>query len=448
MPASQLSRRHFLKATGFMAAGAVLAACQPAAPVAETGAPAAAAPAAAQVELVGWTVHGFDPANEAHQPYRDAVMAHFNARYPNATFTYADMGWDEVLRQNLVTALMGGTAPDIIVGENYIQPYAEDGAFLPLDDVIADVKDDLVPGTHAAAVYGGKIYGISQITGCFAFERNPNVIEQAGLDPDIPPATWSELLEQAEQITRAGNGEYYGYTLQGPVGFLIGGILRFAVYHKTAGAELCKDDCTYPWFNNPASERVLTFLRELHRYTPPGLSFNPNEGEVYAQLFQGVSAYQIAGSWHVRWAKDSGLMNARYSQIPIPDEDGVQATGVVGNVILSVLTETDHPEEASYFVRCFAEDDVQDLVWPVFGRLPSKRSALERLKPQSEEANVMFIDMLLNADLGVLPQWRQDPQKIWTVYNDLITKLLTTEEPVLQLMDEAQTAVDAVMQTA
>src|SRR5262249_11277000 len=33
--------------------------------------------------------------------------------------------------------------------------------------------------------------------------------------------------------------------------------------------------------------------------------------------------------------------------------------------------------------------------------------------------------LLLNADLGVLPQWRKDPQKIWTVYNDLITRLLT-----------------------
>src|SRR5690606_24974164 len=136
-------------------------------------------------------------------------------------------------------------------------------------------------------------------TGCFAFERNPNVIEQAGLDPNVAPATWSELLANAEQITTAGNDQYYGYTLQGPVGFLIGGILRFAVYHKTAQAEHAKEEeDVYPWFNNPESEKVLTFLREIHRFTPPGLSFNPDEGQVYSQLFQGLSDYQIAGSWH------------------------------------------------------------------------------------------------------------------------------------------------------
>ncbi|MCD6520818.1 MAG: extracellular solute-binding protein, partial [Anaerolineae bacterium] len=365
---------------------------------------------------------------------------------PYATFKYMDMGWDEKLRQNLVTALLGGTAPDIIVGENFIQPYAEIGAFLPMNDTIQDIKDNLVEGTYAAATLKGKIYGVSQITGCFGFERNPNVIEKAGLDPDNPPKYWSELLEQAAAITKAGKGEYYGYTLQGPVGFLIGGILRFAVYYKTAGASMCKNDCTYPWYNDPKAEKVLTFLREIHKYTPPGLSFNPNEGEVYSQLFKGKSAYQICGSWHVRWAKDSGLENAKYSFIPIPDEDGIQATGVVGNVILSVLSGTKYPAEALYFCRCFVEDEVQNLVYPIMGRLPSTRSALKALRPKTEPANQMFIDLLLTADLGVLPQWRKDPQKLWSVYNDMMTKLLTTDIPVKQLMDEAQAAAEKVME--
>jgi ABC-type glycerol-3-phosphate transport system substrate-binding protein len=147
----------------------------------------------------------------------------------------------------------------------------------------------------------------------------------------------------------------------------------------------------------------------------------------------------------VKTAKDNGLENAMYSPIPIPDEDGIPATGVVGNIIVSVLSETDHPEEASYFARVLLEDDVQALLNPLFGRLPSTRSALTALQEQTDESNGLFIDLLLNNDLGVLPQWRKDPQKIWTVYNDLITKLLTTEESVSSLMDQAQEQVDAVM---
>lgn len=447
MNSNRLSRRKFLALSGVVAGSAALAACAaPAAPAAAPGTAAEpAAPAAAGVELTGWLNAGFDPTNDVYTPYRETVMAHLNERYPDLTLNFMDMGWDEVLRQNLVTAMLGGTAPDLIVGENYIQPYAIEGAFLPLDDAIADTKDNMVEGTYAAAVHEGKIYGVSQFTGCFAFERNPNVIEEAGLDPTVAPATWSELLAQAETITTAGQDQYYGYTLQGPVGFLIGGILRFAVYSKTAGADLAQGDDVHPWFNNPKSEKVLSFLREIHRYTPPGLSFNPDEGQVYTQLFQGKSAYQIAGSWHVNWAQDQGLENAMYSGIPIPDEDGVPATGVVGNVIVSVLSDSNHPEEASYLCRVLQEDDVQDLVNGTLGRLPSTRSALEKMRGETAESNIGFIDLLLNADLGVLPQWRQDPQKIWTVYNDLITKLLTTEDDVASLMDQAQDEVEAVM---
>ena len=148
----------------------------------------------AKVEIVGWGTRGFNPDLPAQEPYRKAVLAHFNAKYPNATHKYMDMGWDEVLRQNLVTALLGGTGPDIIVGENFIQPYAEIGAFLAVDDAIEDVKDNLVPGCYAASMLKGKAYGTCQYTACFGFERNPNVIEKAGLDPDNPPKYWSELL--------------------------------------------------------------------------------------------------------------------------------------------------------------------------------------------------------------------------------------------------------------
>jgi len=209
---------------------------------------------------------------------------------------------DEVLRQNLVTALLGGTAPDIIVGESFIQPYARMGAHLPLDEALeeAGVKDNLIPGVHVNAVADGKLYGISMFTGVFAFESNAQVVEKAGLDPKDWPTTWSQLLERCAAITQAGKDQFYGYTLQGPVGFLVGGIMRFNVYGCMAGAPMCKNDCQDPYFDDPKLEKVLAFLRELNRYTPPGLTWNPDEAQVYSQLHAGVSAYQIGANWHTQ----------------------------------------------------------------------------------------------------------------------------------------------------
>ena len=447
MSARRLSRRDFLKVAGTGAALAFLAACQAptTAPGTEPAGPGDAAPEPDSYTLVHWAEGMMDPENdnaETYKPYVDLAHELFAEKFPNVTVRCENQGWDEALRQNLVTALLGGTAPDVIVGENFFQQYGDLGALMPVDDYIQDIKDNLIPGTYAASVTQGQTYGINQFTGCFGFERNPNVIEAAGLDPSTPTATWDDLLEQAETITEAGNDEYYGYTLQGPVGFSVGGIFRVAVYLKQAAADIIKPD-GQPWFDNPKSVPVLDFLRKINKFTPPGLTFNPDEGQVYTQLFQGKSAYQICGSWHVNWAKQSGLENAMYSGVPIP-KDGQPASVVVGNVINAAMTVSKYPEAAAEWCKVFTRDEIQDLVNPIYGRMPSTRSALEKLKPTASEADQAFINELLTADLGILPQWRKNPQQLWTVYNELLTAVLSTEEPIDSLAGAAQQqALDA-----
>ncbi len=451
---SKISRRQLLK-LGAFAAGGLLAGCAPKVVevtkvvekvVKETVVVEKEAPTAAPTpfDLVHWAEGYLYSEAEPHKKYQEAVRNRFKELYPLANIKWENRGWDEQLRQNLVTALLAGTGPDIIVGENFFQQYADLGAMAEVTDAIQDIKDNLIPGTYAAAVTKGKVYGINQFTGIFGFERNPNVIEKAGLDPTKPPTTWDELLEHCEIITKAGKGEFYGYTLQGPVGFSVGGIFRVAVYMKQADADMCKDDCTYPFFNNPKAEQVHVFLRKINKFTPPGLTFNPDEGQVYSQLFKGVTAYQICGSWHVKWAKDSGLQNAMYSAIPIP-QGGKKASIVVGNVINGVLSTSKHIPEATALCKVFTEDEIQDLVYPLLGRLPSTRSALTRLRPKATEADQAFIDDLLTADLGILPQWRKEPNKLWQIYNELLQGVLATEDDIKKLMDKAQQDADAVM---
>jgi len=377
---------------------------------------------------------------------REMAKDQFEKEHPGVTVVLEDHGWDEVLRQNLTNALLGGTAPDVIVGENFFQQYAALDALIPLDDRLFDIKENLIPGTYQAAVYNGKIYGLAAMTGVFGFERNCEVIQDAGLNCDNPPQTWDDLLQQAKTITDKGAGNYYGYTLQGPVGFSVGGIFRVAVYLAQADASLCKDDCKEPFFDNPKAVPVLKFLRELNKSTPPGLTFNADEAQVYTQLFQNKSAYQIAGSWHTNWAKENKCPDCRYSPVPTP-KDGHPASVIVGNVIYAVLKESKHPDLAAEWITFLQRDAFQDLIYPTVGRLPATRSALTKLKPNVSEADQAFIDVMLNSeDLQVLPQWQKNPQLIWTAYNDMLTKLFTTDTPVEQLMDEAQKAAIAATQ--
>src|SRR4051812_20149631 len=51
--------------------------------------------------------------------YAKVIVEQFQKDHPGVTVKLENHGWDEELRQNLLTALMAGTGPDIVVGEAY-----------------------------------------------------------------------------------------------------------------------------------------------------------------------------------------------------------------------------------------------------------------------------------------------------------------------------------------
>jgi multiple sugar transport system substrate-binding protein len=402
------------------------------------------------IELVIWGEGitfgqlALDAATDPKAVYAHMLVEGFQAENPNITVRFENHGWDEELRQNLVNAMLAGTGPDIIVGEGFFKNYAALGALLPIETI--DFKANAIPGTYQGAELNGKVYGLASFTTIFGFERNCDVITKAGLDCETPPETWDDLLAQAEQINKAGAGQYYGHTLQGPAGFAMGAAFRNYVYLLQAGANMAKPDpvtgLDLPWFNDPAAVPVYEFLRKLEKQSVPGLAFEPDEGKVYSQLFIGQSAYQMAGGWHVQWAKDTGCTDCRYSAVPLPP-GGSPATVVVANVIYGVMKTSKHPEAAMKWLEYTQRDEVQATVFAANGRIPTTRSALEALRPSADPATQAYIDVLLTGEnIKAMPQWVKNPQKIWQVYNDFLTKLFTTDTPVQILMDEAQLAAE------
>ncbi|MCL5995812.1 MAG: substrate-binding domain-containing protein, partial [Chloroflexi bacterium] len=433
-----ISRRQLLKAAAIGGTGAVLAACAPATPqivevTRETvkevekqvevttevevtkEVQVTAAPEQVPQTLTVWG-SGLDLTQIEKDPAGAgaALIKHrdtFLANHANATVVWEDHGWDEELRQNIVSALLAGTQPDVIVGENFFQQYAALKALLPLDDVITpEVKENSIEGTHKAAIYDGKVYGLSWFSGCFGFEVNPNVLKDAGLAEQVP-ATWDELIEASKAVTEKSGGASYGYTLQGPVGFSVGGMFRLAVYMQQVGVTLNKpEQFDYPNFNDPNGVQVWEFVRKILPYTPPGLVFEPDEGKVYTQLFAGKSAHQMAGSWHVAWAKSNELANAIYGQVPIP-QGGKPASYVVGNVIYGAMAATKVPELAKDWIIAGQNKELQDIILKSTTRLPSTKSGVETVLADSsvEDATKQFAKLLRDSDLGILPQWTKEP---------------------------------------
>lgn len=461
-----LSRRELLRRVGLGAAGLVLAACQPKVVEVEKVVTQevvkevekvvketivvekevqAPEPTRGPVDLVAWSLSLMDPDAAVWKPYQDSVHQIMADVLPDVTVTFKDMGWEETLRQNLVTGLLGGTAPDIIVGESLIKPYARMGAYLPLDDPLAEagIRDNLIPATYENAVADGKMYGVSLLTSVMAFVCNPNVVEKAGLDPSEWPTTWSQFLERIAAITQAGNNEFFGLAMLGPVGYVVGGALRWNALARTAGATMCKNDCNDPHFDDPKLEGVLAFVREINRYTPPGLTWNPAQAQVDQSVYKGTCAYGWAANQHYQFAKEHKIEDIiQYEAIPIPDEGGINATITVANVLVQVLSGTKHPHESVEFIKILTRDEVTDHIYVCSnGRSPSTYSGLARTLPKIVPQHKVFFEILdgtRGAQIGILPQWPKATDKVWTAFNEMMTKLLSTEDSIPALQSEAQ----------
>lgn len=127
---------------------------------------------------------------------------------PQATERY-----EEIVRLGFQTQ----RGPDIFHG-----PSSQMGAFVaagwvqPLDGlvdegILADAERYL-PDT-SELVWGGRPYAVPTTTFTVRLVINRTLFEDAGLDPDDPPTTFSEVEAAARQITEASDGEAFGVAL-------------------------------------------------------------------------------------------------------------------------------------------------------------------------------------------------------------------------------------------
>jgi multiple sugar transport system permease protein len=148
---------------------------------------------------------------------QDAVIREFSRRNPEINVRILSMGAGRMDPQKLMTSIVGNVAPDVINQDRFtISDWASRGAFRSLDDLIdrdkadplAPKKDQYYPAPWNEATYQGKVYAIPTSADNRILYWNRGVFKQkaaelraAGLDPERPPKTWSELLAYSKVLT-------------------------------------------------------------------------------------------------------------------------------------------------------------------------------------------------------------------------------------------------------
>lgn len=232
--------------------------------------PALAGDAPERQDVVVWGLfYGPDSKGD------EAAIREFEKRNPSLHVRLLGMGAGGMNPQKLMTAIVGNVAPDVIVQDRFtISDWASRSAFRSLDDLIArdgatdplcPVPQQYYPHTWNEASWNGQIFAIPYKADDRAFYYNKAIfrdsapqLRAAGLDPDRPPRTWSELLAYSKAITKKnpdGSIKIAGFMPNWGNSWLY----LFAFQMNASFMSPDGRTCT---LDSPQSEKALEFIKE------------------------------------------------------------------------------------------------------------------------------------------------------------------------------------------
>ncbi|XID90203.1 ABC transporter substrate-binding protein [Paenibacillaceae bacterium WGS1546] len=300
-----------------------------------------------RIELEFWTIN----LKEGYSDYITGKIADYEADRPNVKINWIDVPDFDQTDAKLLAAISGGQAPDVVNLTPFMIPkFVRSGALAAVDELRPEIKDMFVPAFWDAGVVNGKAYGIpfyGSVPGMFI---NTRLFEEAGLDPDKPPASWEEVISYSETIKEktgvAGNMQTIdNFADSGnPIDIL-----------ARRGVQMLSDDQKTATFNSPEGVRVLTEFVDM--YNSGALHPDSMTGammDAAARFSEEKVAMIFPGPWMLRWLKENTSESsfANFKVYP----------GLVGNdgklnsflQTFVVPAGSQHPEEALDFAVYFS----------------------------------------------------------------------------------------------
>ena len=372
----QLSRRHFLKASAMIGAGAALAACTPAAP--DTAAPAAGGEAAAApVDLPFEVAEGaINPLGlEAGTPvdgvffeggfgrgYLDNAADIFRALHPDNEMQVAGI---QRVGEQLRPRFIGGNPPDVIdnsgagsldtaalVAEGQLMDLAELFNAPALDTPGATFGETLFPGSQGSGMYGDTQYVLLMAYTVSGIWHSQTLFEEMGWEY---PTTWDEMLGFCDMIRSETDMAPWTYQGRFPQ-YMNFGVLNHLIY-KNGGIDLiiAQDNLVDGAWEN---EAVLTSLQQMQELHNQDFILQGTEGlthtEAQAEWLQGNAVFIPCGTWLENEMREQTPEDFDMVVKPVPalTEETYPYVGAWSGENFIVPSEGENPTGGMEYLRC------------------------------------------------------------------------------------------------
>lgn len=351
----------------------------------------------------------------------------------NAYGNYVDMDimpWG-VMLDTLAPAIATQTGPTmILLGEGGVPEYAPTGGFIPMDefwDWSGLDRNNFLENVRNTFVLDGVTWGIPMQFNTMYLYWNKDHFIEAGLDPEHPPATFSELREFAEILTDPDQNRFgFGVALGA------GNITNFL---WSAGGDWLTPDQSRSEANSPALIEVLTMLQGFFN---DGISPIGQEGwDLDNLLFAQTISMYINGPWLINGAREHGL---NFGIGAVPAADNGNRVVPAGGVSYMITTSADEAQKIAAFdyIRYWLSDEVLT-EWTIRNGFPAWSESVlalseiqndpiqQVLAPLSEYGRTPFLGMDIRGQL--------EGDVLSPLFEQLMYNQITPEDAAQQMED-------------
>ena len=277
------------------------------------------------------------------------LVDRFNAENSRIQVRYRSVPWSNWY-QTFATAIGAGTAPDISTGAGYqaVQFY-DQGAILPIDDVIAEMKssgdlNDFAPGTVDRLRYDNHYVALPWATDIRVWFYRKDLLDAAHIQP---PSDWAGMRSTAKVLTTGGK---YGMVGSGDTG---GSHYLYSLILNNGGALFDKD--RHLSFQNPRNAEALQFLADLvHDGSMSPASAGYDSDSRRRAFIQGDVAYILDGPGFADTAPLGTRPNIGLLPPPTGPHGDKSTIAWVNNIML--YQQTKHPAETKEFLKWWSKN--------------------------------------------------------------------------------------------
>jgi len=370
-----------------------------------------------------------------------AIVKTFNDSHPDIQVNAAFTGSYDDTRLKAQAAFEAGKPPAVaLVSANNVPDFVIADQIEAMDALLAahhqDPKtfmDDFWPALRANASANGTLYAIPYQNSTPILYINADAFKAAGLDPDHPPVTWTDFVEDAKKLTKRDGDKVtqYGFEMPGIYDYL--GWLTQTFTMANGGLFFNPTNPGEVYYDQPSTRGAVQFLGDLvskYKVMPPGVV---DPSQVSTDFFAGRAAMVMLSTGALTFIREGAKFPYKVAFVPRQQRNAAPIGG--GSMVIFKTLSPEQREAAWTFLTYMTSAETLGKWSRATGYFAPRKSSYDLPEMKS------FIDQHPDALVALKQLEYAQP---WLATYNVVAVRKALEDQVQAVLSGRQNAADAV----